>query len=133
MAKHRGGKGGKKAGGAAAKGVMKPLKNVLKDGKKVDDVTPDPPTPRKGIPSYKPAPSSIPGIPGLRRARPKTSVQGGGGLRKRWTDKDGNIYEWDSQHGALEKYDKRGKHQGEFNPETGGQNKGPDSTRSVDP
>jgi len=39
-------------------------------------------------------------------------VKNGGDLRKRWKDNDGNIYEWDSQHGELEKYDKHGKHLG---------------------
>jgi hypothetical protein len=29
------------------------------------------------------------------------------------------IYEWDSRHGLVEKYDKRGNHLGEFNPVTG--------------
>lgn len=66
-------------------------------------------------------------------AKPKTSVQGGGGLRKRWKDKKGNIYEWDSQHGTVEKYNKRGKHQGEFDPVTGDQTKAADKTRKVEP
>jgi hypothetical protein len=112
---------------------MKPLEHVLRDGKKVADDAPDVPPPRKALPSYKPAPSKVPGIPGLRRARPKTPVQGGGGLRKRWTDRDGNIYEWDSQHGALEKYDGNGKHLGEYDPQTGQQTKPADPTRRVDP
>ena len=28
-------------------------------------------------------------------------------------------YEWDSQHGTVEKYDKKGRHLGEFDPDTG--------------
>jgi len=60
-------------------------------------------------------------------------LQGGGGLRKRWKDKKGNIYEWDSQHGAVEKYNKRGKHQGVFDPATGDQTKAADKTRTVEP
>lgn len=120
--------------GGVPKGVMKPLENVLKDGKELgDEAASAGQKGAGGIPSYKPAPSSIPGVPGLRRARPKTSVKGGGGLRKRWTDRDGNIYEWDSQHGALEKYDRRGKHLREYNPETGQQNKPGDPSRSVEP
>jgi hypothetical protein len=122
----------KKIPGGVAKGPMKPLDNVLEEGKDLADEAADA-APKRSLPGYKPAPSNIPGIPGLRRARPKTSVQGGGGLRKRWTDSDGNIYEWDSQHGTLEKYDKRGRHQGEYDPETGGQTKPADSTRKVDP
>lgn len=60
-------------------------------------------------------------------------MKGGGGLRKRWKTKDGTIFERDSQHGAVEKYSKRGKHLGEFNPETGEQTKNADSTREVEP
>lgn len=33
--------------------------------------------------------------------------------RKRWKDDKGNIYEWDYQHGAVEKYNKNGTHLGE--------------------
>lgn len=86
----------------------------------------------RGI-KHIPAPSEIKGITGLTRAKPKTPVQGGGGLRKRWKGKDGSIYEWDSRHGALEKYNKRGKHQGEFDPSSGKQTKGPDKKRKIDP
>ncbi|WP_256989347.1 colicin E3/pyocin S6 family cytotoxin [Rhodococcus sp. 05-2254-6] len=39
------------------------------------------------------------------------------------------MYEWDSQHGAVEKYSKNGKHLGEFDPNTGAQTKPPDPTR----
>ena len=80
---------------------------------------------------YVPPAKNIPGIPGLRNVKPKTPF--GGGKRKRWKDKDGNIYEWDYQHGKLEKYDRRGRHKGEFDPETGEQTKPPDSNRRVEP
>lgn len=83
--------------------------------------------------SMVPAPKDLQAFPGARRVSPKTSVQGGGGLRKRWKDADGGIYEWDSQHGAVERYDRRGKHLGEFDPETGEQTKPPDPTRRVNP
>lgn len=39
----------------------------------------------------------------------------------------------DSQHGTVEKYNKRGKHLGEFDAETGTQTKNADSTREVEP
>ena len=40
--------------------------------------------------------------------------------RKRWRDKKkGEIYEWDSQHGDLEIYNKQGKHKGSINLKTG--------------
>jgi uncharacterized protein YukE len=80
----------------------------------------------------KPAPKDLPAFPDAKRAKPKTSVQGGGGLRKRWVGKDGSIYEWDSQHGTVEKYNKRGKHVGEFDPTTGEQTKPADPTREVE-
>ena len=57
----------------------------------------------------------------MKKAKPKTPVQGGGKLRARWKDKEGNIYEWDYQHGTLEKHNKRGKHLGEFDKDTGKQ------------
>ena len=50
---------------------------------------------------YTPALNSLPGTPDAKPVKRKTSIQGGGGLRKRWKDANGNIYEWDSQHGDL--------------------------------
>lgn len=79
-----------------------------------------------------PAPKELRGFPGTRRSKPKTSVQGGQGLRKRWVDDNGGIYEW-AQHGAVERYDKRGKHLGEFDAETGEQIKPADPMRRVEP
>ncbi|MBB3238117.1 colicin E3/pyocin S6 family cytotoxin [Phyllobacterium endophyticum] len=64
---------------------------------------------------YFPAPKSadqIKGIRGLEQAKDKAG-------RRRFKDNDGNIYEWDRQHGTLEKYDKKGKHLGEYDPQTG--------------
>lgn len=51
------------------------------------------------------------------------------GRRKSWKDDEGNTYEWDYQHGAVEKYNKNGKHLGEYDAETGAQTKPGDSTR----
>jgi hypothetical protein len=75
----------------------------------------------------------LPAFPGARPVKPKTPVQGGGKLRKRWKDSKGDIYEWDYQHGTVEKYNKKGKHQGEFDAETGEQTKPADKTRTVEP
>ncbi|MHC8355932.1 colicin E3/pyocin S6 family cytotoxin [Pseudomonas sp. LB3P81] len=72
---------------------------------------------------YHPAPKGLTAFPDAARAKRKSSVQGGGGKRHRWVDSSGRIYEWDTQHGAVEMYDKQGKHLGEFNPETGAQTK----------
>ncbi|MDB4971537.1 MAG: ceaC [Myxococcales bacterium] len=92
------------------------------------------PKSRLGAPGqHQPAPKTLPAFPKAERASPKTSVQGGGGMRKRWKDGEGNIYEWDSQHAAVEKYNSRGVHLGEFDPNTGAQTKPADKTRKVEP
>ena len=70
----------------------------------------------------KPTPEDIQNddnLPELTKAKAKTPVQGGGGLRPRWKDDKGNIYEWDSQHGEFEIYNKQGKHKGSYNPTSG--------------
>ena len=90
------------------------------DGKKVTILNQD----------YIGAPKNLKAFPEAIRAREKTYVKGAG-LRKRWKDKD-YIYEWDSRHGKVEKYDKQGKHLGEFDPDTGVQNKGPNPSRKVE-
>jgi hypothetical protein len=82
--------------------------------------------------AYKPPPEHLPGIPGAERVRPKTGVSGAR-KRPRWVDADGNIYEWDLQHGALEKYDKRGHHTGEFDHVTGQRKKDAVPGRRVEP
>ncbi|CAN5762309.1 hypothetical protein BH23PLA1_BH23PLA1_02790 [soil metagenome] len=58
--------------------------------------------------AYIPSPGIPEGFPNLKRVRSKTTVKGGGGLRKRWKDEAGILYEWDSQHGRLENYNARG-------------------------
>lgn len=53
--------------------------------------------------------------------------------RARWKDAKGKIYEWDSQHGTVEVYDRSGRnHLGEFNHITGEQTKPADPTRKVE-
>ena len=83
--------------------------------------------------NYVKAPGSLPAFPDALPAKAKTPVKGGGGLRKRWKDRKGNIYEWDSQHGTVEKYNKTGKkHLGEFDAKTGKQTKPANPTRTVE-
>ena len=78
------------------------------------------PLPKPRVPGVRvPAPVNLPGFPDAFPVRGKTPVQGGGGIRKRWKGADGKIYESDSQEGAVEKYNKQGKHLGQFDPETG--------------
>jgi RHS repeat-associated protein len=80
-----------------------------------------------------PAPKELDAFPDAQWAKPKTPVQGGGGLRPRWKDSDGRIYEWDRQHGTVEVYNKRGRHLGEFDPKTGEQVKPNDPGRRIEP
>jgi len=70
---------------------------------------------------YHRPPVTLPAFPDTYPVKSKSSVQGGGGKRSRWKDKKGRIYEWDSKTGAIELYNKQGKHLGEFNHETGEQ------------
>jgi len=81
---------------------------------------------------YYPKPHTLPAFPDAKWAPGKTRMKGGG-LRPRWKDKKGTIYEWDFQHGAVEKYNKRGKHLGEFDHASGNQTKPADPTRTIEP
>jgi hypothetical protein len=82
---------------------------------------------------YYPAPKGLTAFPDATRATRKPPIKGGGGLRKRWKTPNGKIFEWDAQHGAVEMYDKRGRHLGEYDPTTGEQTKPADNTRKVEP
>ena len=84
---------------------------------------------------YVPPPDELPGFPEATRTRSKTPIKGGGGLRRRWKLPNGCICEWDSQHGEVELYDKRGRHKGAYDPETGNPIPGKDaiSTRRIEP
>lgn len=80
---------------------------------------------------YIPPPAIPPAFPTLRNVRRKTRYRGG--LRKRWKDQSGYIYEWDYLHGTLEQYDPRGRHLGEFDPTTGERLSDADPNRTVEP
>jgi hypothetical protein len=80
-----------------------------------------------------PKSGQLPGLPDASPVSRKTPVQGGGGLRPRWKDPKGNIYEWDSQHGEVEGYNPRGIHQGAFDPISGAKIKEADPTRRIEP
>jgi RHS repeat-associated protein len=76
--------------------------------------------------NYVPPPRDLPGFPGAIKVGPKTG-------RARWTLPNGDIAEWDSQHGDVEVYDKTGKnHKGSFDPESGKQNKPPKKGRTTE-
>jgi len=95
--------------------------------------------PRKGLPaaghSYHPAPRTedITAFPGLKKAKKKNPIVGGGGLRERWIDAKGKtIYEWDSMHGELEAYRaSNGSHLGAFDPITGERRDDAQSKRNI--
>jgi len=56
-----------------------------------------------------------------------------GGLRRRWRDPNGMIYEWDYRHGTVEVYDACGSHRGEFDLFTGERLRPPVPGRTVEP
>ncbi|HTT79306.1 MAG TPA: colicin E3/pyocin S6 family cytotoxin [Stellaceae bacterium] len=91
-------------------------------------------TARRGGP-FPPPGRILPAFPRAKRVPPKTPRRNGAGLRQRWIDPDdGRIFEWDSQHGSVEVYARRGKpHLGEFDPYTGRQLKGPNPQYEVEP
>ena len=86
---------------------------------------------RPGDHRYHVAPLDLVGFPDTFQVDAKSSVQGGGKKRSRWKDKRGRIYEWDSQHGKVEMYDKQGHHLGEFDADTGEQTKPAKPNRST--
>lgn len=119
---------------------IKNLFNKSKNKKETEAEPTDEPSalPKDGTESgkegYKTPPKELPVVPDAKPTKPKTPKQGGNsGKRKRWKDSEGNIYEWDYQHGDVEKYNKRGKHLGSIDPETGRQTKPPVNGREVEP
>ena len=82
--------------------------------------------------SHVSPPDELKGFPQAARAKPKTP-RPGGGLRRRWKDDDGMIFEWDYQHGHVEVYDRHGKHLGGHDAETGAKVFEGDSARRIEP
>jgi Cytotoxic len=94
---------------------------------------PDPKPKKNDAPTYRPEPSVLPGFPKAKHAKSKSGM-GGGKKRKRWIDPDtGDILEWDYQHGKVERYNDRGKHLGEYDPDTGIQTKPAKPGRTISP
>jgi hypothetical protein len=87
---------------------------------------------KNAISRYITAPLYLLAFPQARRVRGKT-IMSGGGLRQRWKSRSGTIYEWDYQHGRVEVYDRRGRHLGEFDPNTGVRMKPANPNYQVDP
>ena len=88
---------------------------------------------RPGDHKYHPSPTFLTAFPQALRAPSKSGVKGGGKLRPRWKAPNGYIYEWDFERGKVEKYNKRGKHLGEFDPITGERTKDAEDKRRVEP
>ena len=87
---------------------------------------------RPGQPVLPPENEALPGFAEAKHVKGKTRFAGG--IRKRWKDpNDGTIYDWDYQHGRVERYTARGEHLGEFDPRTGRQIKGADLRKRVGP
>lgn len=84
-------------------------------------------------PAHEPvqAPRNLPGFPDARRVPPRTGFAAG--RRARWRDANNDILEWDARHGRVERYNARGAHLGEYDPETGQQLSPSDPTRKVEP
>jgi RHS repeat-associated protein len=80
-------------------------------------IDPDGKAPGDTVLKHKPIPrglqESLPGFDGSKRLRHKN------GAREAWDLGKGWHAEWDSQHGEVEVYNKRGKHQGAYNPNSG--------------
>ena len=83
--------------------------------------------------NFKHPPDKPAAFPKLILVKRKSGVRGGGSKRKRWQDRDGNLYEWDGRHGTLEKYNRRGEHLGEFDPDTGDKLKARVPGRRIEP
>jgi hypothetical protein len=76
--------------------------------------------------TYIPPPKTLPGFPKAKKVKRK-------GGRKRWVNDDGDILEWDSAHGKIERYNDRGDHKGEFDHNDGSQTKPAKPGRTVTP
>jgi hypothetical protein len=63
------------------------------------------------MPYIPPPKEGLKAFPQAERVKPKSQ-------RRRWEDSQ-HIYEWDYQHGRVEKWTKRGQHVGDFDPENG--------------
>ncbi|MFF3224998.1 colicin E3/pyocin S6 family cytotoxin [Nocardia suismassiliense] len=110
------------AAGAAAIGVATDLQPLLEANPTQFNASTN-----AGGNSHKYVPPPKGGLPGFPNARPVKKV--GPRYRQRWKDDEGNLYEWDYQHGAVEKYSKNDKHLGEYDANSGTQNKPPEAGR----
>jgi hypothetical protein len=83
--------------------------------------------------SYIPPPKALIAFSDAVIVKSKTLIQGSNQKLRRWQTPDHKFYEWDYQHGTVEKYDKSGRHLGEFDPVTGKQTKKADPNRRIEP
>ncbi len=78
------------------------------------------------IDNYTAPPRILPGFPGATKVKPKRG-------RARWKTPNGDILEWDSQHGDVEVYDRRGNHRGSAKPSDPSLYKPPVPGRTINP
>jgi len=69
-------------------------------------------------------PERLKPFPEAERVKPR-------GRARRWSDGD-CLYEWDGLHGRIEKYDKTGRHLGEYHAETGELTKAAEPGRRIE-
>ncbi len=82
--------------------------------------------------SHIPPPKVLTAFPDAVLVKGKTLIQGSNQKRRRWQTPDNKFYEWDYQHGTIEKYDKNGRHLGEFDPVIGNQTKPANPKRKIE-
>ncbi|MEM7382858.1 MAG: colicin E3/pyocin S6 family cytotoxin [Bacteroidota bacterium] len=81
---------------------------------------------------FIPSLQSLPAFPDAVKVRGKTRIPGYHKIRGRYENRR-HIYEWDYQHGSVERYSKKtGRHLGEFCPHTGEQLKPVKATRKIE-
>jgi hypothetical protein len=68
---------------------------------------------------HPPGDNVLRGFPLAKRTRGKTRFPGG--IGRRWHFPDGKFCDWNYERGAVEMYDRRGRHRGEFDPDAGAQ------------
>lgn len=83
--------------------------------------------------SHIPPPKELKAFPDAVIVKSKTTIQGSNQRRRRWQTPNKQFYEWDYQDGTIEKYNKNGRHLGEFDPSTGEQIKNADPNRRIEP
>lgn len=86
----------------------------------------------ESLAAYHVPPDQLEAFPDCERVEGKTRFNAGK-IRARWRCPNGKFFEWDYQHGTVERYSKRGVHEGEFDPTTGQMTREAINGRTVEP